>query len=324
MNAKPWDGTGQARRALQGIVRDPQYGAAALSQPAVMSNLLKDFLPDEPREASLLVAAAQADLAGSLRGYLAQGLDPATAVSLTTSSFVSNSSHTQEAGAWVVTELALALGLDPYRTAQAAAPPPTQFVQPTVVTPADALVNQATPSPWQQPPVAAPPRSSSRGPVASAIIGFVGAILVLIASFVPLHKDPFGPSFGVFLGHVDFTSSMNFWSAALSIVTLLAAIAAGIGLLVPGDRPRGRAMCQGMLIALGLLTFMIFAFDGYVLFGGRGLGAGVGVGMLSGVVMLAGGVIGMAAGGNRGAVPAGAGGAVPPGAIGTAPPRAFG
>ena len=60
MNTKPWDSSGQARRALQGIVADPQYGTAALSQPAVMSNLLKDFLPDEPREAGLLVAAAQA------------------------------------------------------------------------------------------------------------------------------------------------------------------------------------------------------------------------------------------------------------------------
>lgn len=69
MNTKPWDAAGSARRALHGIVQDPQYGVSALSQPAVMSNLLKDLLPDEPREANLLVAAAQADLAGSLRGY---------------------------------------------------------------------------------------------------------------------------------------------------------------------------------------------------------------------------------------------------------------
>ncbi len=119
----PWDSSGEARRALHGIVTDPHYGAAALSQPAVMSNLLKDLLPDQPREAGLLVAAAQADLAGTLRGYVSQGLDPATAAKLTTGSFVSNTSHTPEACTWVVSELVLALGLD--AAGQPPAPPMT-------------------------------------------------------------------------------------------------------------------------------------------------------------------------------------------------------
>src|SRR5215831_15707343 len=143
MNTKPWDAAGTARRALHGIVQDPQYGVRALSQPAVMTNLLKDLLPDEPREAGLLVAAAQADLAGSLRGYVAQGLDSATAVKLTASSFIASTSHTQEAGSWVVTELALALGLDPSRPAQVTAPHATPPGQPTLA--AQSPFSQVTP-----------------------------------------------------------------------------------------------------------------------------------------------------------------------------------
>lgn len=328
MNAKPWDGAGQARRALQGIVRDPQYGVAALSQPAVMSNLLKDFLPDEPREAGLLVAAAQADLAGALRGYLAQGLDPATAVSLTASSFVGNSSHTQEAGTWVVTELALALGLDPYRTAQAAAPPPAPFAQPTAVA---APVSQVTPpyaaaspvqpgygaagSPWQQPTAAVPPKSSSRGSIPSAIIGLGGALFLLIACFVPLHTNIPGATsnFGVFFGHEGFSVGGNFWFAAVPLVTLLVAIAAAIALLVPGDRPRGRAMFQGMLIALGIQTVVVFAFYGDGVFTGTPTGAGVPLGIIGGLAFLLGGIVGMAAG-RTGSAPAG-----PAGGYGTGP-----
>lgn len=345
MNTKPWDSAGHARRALQNIVADPHYGTAALSQPSVMSNLLKDFLPDEPREASLLVAAAQADLAGSLRGHLAQGLDPATAVSLTASSFVSNSSHTQEAGTWVVTELALALGMDPYRTAVAASPPPQSppspsapppFGQPAAV---DARVSQATPpypavspaqptygavgSPWQQPTVAAAPSSSSRRPVAPAIIGLVGVLLMLIACFVPLSTFPGQPSFSVFFGH-SFADSFNFWFAAVPMVTLLAAIAAGIGLFVPGERPYRRAMFHGMLIALGMVVVVMFGLYGFGLFPGYHHNAGGPLGILGGLALLLGGIVGMAASGNRGTVPPGAAGAVPPGVGGSMPSGAGG
>ncbi len=355
MNANPWDGTGQARRALQGIVRDPQYGVAALSQPAVMSNLLKDFLPDEPREAGLLVAAAQADLAGSLRGYLAQGLDPATAVSLTASAFVSSSSHTQEAGQWVVTELALALGVDPSRTAQAAAPLPTQLAQPTAPTAVDPLINQATPpyqqatppyqqpaqpfqqaappyqqvaqpyqqatppyqvaSPWQQQAVAAPPRPASRGSAGPAVIGLGGALLTLIACFVPTSTFSGSPSFGVFFGHVGFGVSFDFWFAAVPLVTLIAGTAAAIGLLVPGDRPRGRAMSQGLLVVIGVQTVVLFGFYGYGLFQVGHHGAGGPIGILGGLAFLIGGIVAIASGGNSGTAPAGAPGTVSPGTV---------
>ena len=80
----------EARAALHAIVSDPVYGAAALSNAQTMSNLLKDFLPDAPREKAVLVAAAEAGLAGSLREHVSQGMDVSTAKRLTASSFASS------------------------------------------------------------------------------------------------------------------------------------------------------------------------------------------------------------------------------------------
>lgn len=307
MNAKPWDPAGQARRALQGIAADPHYGAAALSQPAVMSNLLKDFLPDEPREASLLVAAAQADLAGALRGYVAQGLDAATAVNLTANSFVNNTSHTQEACAWVVGELALALGIDPAAAPQATAPPPQAAAppgQPTLATAVNAAFNQATPpypaaspgallqTPWAAPATPTSPRGG--GSAAAGIVGLLGALLVLIACFVPLSKVPGQPSFGVFFGHAGFAKSTDFWLAVQPILVLLMAVVAGIVLVARGAQPRARAVLGGVFLALGILTVSIYGFDGYGIFPGTPHQAGGILGILGGLAFVLGGIISLA------------------------------
>src|SRR5215471_963521 len=107
----PWENAEQARAALTSIVSDPEYGAAALSSPRTMSNLLKDLLPDAPREKTVLVAAAEAGLAETLRDHVAQGVDSDTAVRLTASTFSSSTSFTPEACSWVASELAVALGI---------------------------------------------------------------------------------------------------------------------------------------------------------------------------------------------------------------------
>jgi hypothetical protein len=48
----PWDAQGEAHAALRAIVADPRYGPPALSNAQIMTNLLKDMLPDAPRESS--------------------------------------------------------------------------------------------------------------------------------------------------------------------------------------------------------------------------------------------------------------------------------
>jgi hypothetical protein len=76
-----------------------------------MSNLLKDLLPDAPREKSILVAAAEAGLADTLRDHVSQGANPDMAVRLTASSFAATTPYPPDACAWVTDELAIALGL---------------------------------------------------------------------------------------------------------------------------------------------------------------------------------------------------------------------
>lgn len=123
MSDMSWERTPEARSALTAIVSDPEYGAAALSNPRTMSNLLKDLLPDAPREKTVLVAAAEAGLADTLRDHAAQGLDSATAVRLTASQFSANTSFTPEACNWVASEFALALGISEPAPGPANSPP---------------------------------------------------------------------------------------------------------------------------------------------------------------------------------------------------------
>jgi len=106
-----WEHAAEARAALNAIVTDPEHGLPALSSPQTMSNLLKDLLPDAPREKSILVAAAEAGIADNLRQHIDQGMDPNTAIRLTASSFSSTTPFTPEACSWVTGEIATAMGL---------------------------------------------------------------------------------------------------------------------------------------------------------------------------------------------------------------------
>jgi len=111
MAETPWEHAAEARAALNAIVTDPEHGVAALSSPRTMSNLLKDLLPDAPREKNLLVAAAEAGLADTLREHVSQGMDTRTAIRLTASSFSARSPLTPDACSWVTGEITVALGI---------------------------------------------------------------------------------------------------------------------------------------------------------------------------------------------------------------------
>ena len=79
MTSAPGDAQGEAQAALRAIVADPRYGPAALSNAQTMTSLLKDMLPDAPRESSVLVAASEVGVAGMLQSNISQGMDQATA-----------------------------------------------------------------------------------------------------------------------------------------------------------------------------------------------------------------------------------------------------
>src|SRR6266571_2510708 len=122
MTQTVWDADGDVRKALRSITGDPQLGTPVLADPHVMANLLKDLLPDLPRESALLVAAAQCDLAGILTGHLAQGLDLGTSSRLAAGWFAGRMPFTDDACGWVVSEIAIALGADPAAIADVTQP----------------------------------------------------------------------------------------------------------------------------------------------------------------------------------------------------------
>ena len=111
MTSSSWEHQREVRDALATIVADPQLGVPALSSAPTMSNLLKDLLPDAPRETSVLVAAAEAGIAQILLDHVGQGMDIATASSLAASAFAARTPFTTDACNWAVGELSVALGL---------------------------------------------------------------------------------------------------------------------------------------------------------------------------------------------------------------------
>src|SRR5215475_3052133 len=106
-----WAHAAEARAVFNAIVTDPEHGVDALSSPRTMSNLLKDLLPDAPREKNLLVAAAEAGLADTLRDHVSQGLDTSTAIRLTASAFSAKTPMSTDACDWVTGEIAVAMGI---------------------------------------------------------------------------------------------------------------------------------------------------------------------------------------------------------------------
>jgi len=351
MASQPWDSSGNARRALQGIVRDPHFGAGALSQPAVMSNLLKDLLPDEPREAGLLVAAAQSDLAGTLRGYAAQGMDPGTAIRLTAASFVSNTSHTPEACSWVVTELAVALGMDTAAKTVAPGPPPGAG-QPTVLAanlvpgapqPAfrPAAPGQPAQAPpagqqpagqqpagqpglgqpaWQQAPwqgyagtgLATPARSPLLGP---GIVGLAGAFLLLLGCVVPYVKFSGQSAVSLFGGFQSAPFSETFWFAIEPGGVMAITLVISILLLARG---RQRSFFAGLLAAFGVQTILLFAGYVFVVYSPTKREAGGVLGLLAGVALIVAGLMARSAAGPEAPQPA-VGGAAAPAAVSPGP-----
>jgi hypothetical protein len=120
------DESDEAQNALRAIVSNPAYGIAALSSSQIMANLLKDLLPDAPREVSILVAAAEAGVAGNLRDRVSQGMDVGTASAVVAGSFAASTPFKPEACSWAVSEIAGALGLN----RPAAGPAPGSSIPP--------------------------------------------------------------------------------------------------------------------------------------------------------------------------------------------------
>jgi hypothetical protein len=112
-----WDPLGKAREALRSIVAD--FGTSALSSPPVLENVLRDLLPGSPRQVSLIVAAAGAGVTSTLQEHVTQGIDPSTAVRLSSAQLAEQTPFDAAGCRWVTGEFALALG---YQIAEGAIP----------------------------------------------------------------------------------------------------------------------------------------------------------------------------------------------------------
>jgi len=109
----PSEHASDVREALRSVASDPDLGPTTLSDAAAMSNLLKDLLPDAPREKNLLVAAAESRLAAIMLDHVGQGIDARSAIRLAAASFGMNTLYSDEVCQWVASELAIALDLAP-------------------------------------------------------------------------------------------------------------------------------------------------------------------------------------------------------------------
>ncbi len=124
------DSQGEARDALSSMVTD--YSKRILSDPRMLGNLVTDLLPDMPRERSLLVTAAESDVAGDLTRHVEEHhLDPDTAVQLVARSLSDRRALDPAASTWVTIEYAQALGYH----VRSDVPPPQPAPQPQPVPP---------------------------------------------------------------------------------------------------------------------------------------------------------------------------------------------
>jgi hypothetical protein len=291
----PWDAQGEAQAALRTIVADPRYGPAALSNAQTMTNLLKDMLPDAPRESSVLVAASEVGVAGVLQDNVSQGMDLATASRLAAGSLENRTALTPDACAWAVAVLASALRLDAVR--QAPPPPPPGPVYGTVRPVSDEQQTMPprpapVPPPWAGPaPVA---RVSSDQPdglrLTAAIVTAVGAILIVWACALPDLHIPSGngrTSFSIF----NSGAGGDLWFAVEPVGVAVIGVAAALIIMLANRSARMRLLAAGVLLGFGIQTILLFAGYEFYVRSPNHAGPGGAVGILGGLLLLVAGLI---------------------------------
>jgi hypothetical protein len=190
-----WDASGEARAALDAVVRD--YGTAALSSPQILVSLLKDLMPDSPRESSVLVAAAEANVAGLLQDRLAQHVSTAAAVTQAAALLEQRTALAPDACQWAAWQMAEMLGLPrDAGPASGQAPPqplPQPPPQPQTQPPSPAQAQyppqpHVAPLAQTQPPASDPwlpgPRPSPPTPRGPAVVAASSALVCALS--VPL------------------------------------------------------------------------------------------------------------------------------------------
>ena len=322
MASAPWDPRGEALNALRTIAADPQYGAEALASAQLMTNLLKDMLPDAPREANVLITAAGAGVPTALQGYLAQGMDVGTATQLAAGTLAERTALTADACAWATSSLATALlpPVAPSASGPGGTAPLPGSDHPT-------MAPQGT-GPYGSGPVPYGPGAVAYGPVgtlaagsgrdrpagvsllAAALAG-VGALATILAcAFSIVHVYNSDGTYAYSQSLFSISSHGAAWNwIGIVVAAVLSAVAAV--LLVASRTPWVRAGAAGVVAAFGIAVIMIFAAYQFTLgpvSDGSGPAGGEKLGAFGGLLLLVAGVLGFvaAARGDRAVAPAGA------------------
>jgi hypothetical protein len=286
VSSMPWDAQGEAVAALRAIVADPRYGPSALSNAQTMTNLLKDMLPDAPRESSVLVAASEAGVAGILQSNVSQGMDVTTACRLAAGTFESQTALTPDACHWAVGILASALRLDPARPAP---PPPPVYDnrRPPAGHQQTVGPGSAPPPVWVTPAPQFQPRSAGRDRLrltAAAATGIAGILIVWACALPDLYVSGGSgrTSFSIF----NSGGAGDLWFAAEPVGVAIIGVLAAMIIMAANRSARLRLLAAGVLFGFGIQTILLFAgYEFYVRSPNRA-GPGGAVGIVGGIVLL--------------------------------------
>jgi hypothetical protein len=135
----------ETRAALRAIVQDPAYGATALSNVRIMSEVLPSLLRGARLERSVLVTAAKENLASTMLEHVSAGMDPGLAVRLSAHFLATISPIPIDACYRAAAELALALGLISADEADALASSAADYEGPDGVADADQADGESAP-----------------------------------------------------------------------------------------------------------------------------------------------------------------------------------
>jgi hypothetical protein len=135
----------ETRAALRTIVNDPAYGATALSNVRIMSEVLPSLLRGARLERSVLVTAAKENLASTMLEHVSAGMDPGLAVRLSAHFLATISPIPIDACYRAAAELALALGLISADEADALAFRAADYEGPDGVADADQVDGESAP-----------------------------------------------------------------------------------------------------------------------------------------------------------------------------------
>jgi len=316
MASAPWDPRSEALNALRTIAADPQYGAEALSNAQMLTNLLKDMLPDAPREANVLITAAGAGVPAALQGYLAQGMDVGTATQLAAGTLAERTALTSDACAWATSSLATAL-------LPLAAPPQASVPAGTAPLPAGTAPLPGSDHPTMAPQgtgpgpaaygsgavaygaPATPPATLAAGrgrpagvsllAAACAAAGVLATILACAFSIVHFYNTD-----GTYASSESLFSLSGHGVAWNWIGIVVAAVLSAVAalLLVASRTPWVRAGAAGVVTAFGIAVIFIFAGYQFTLgpvSSGSGPGGAEKLGAFGGLLLLVAGVLGFVA-----------------------------